>query len=63
MGIIAYLLIGLVIGIICTLIVKYGNLVAPWPTVIPIVGVVLWLLVGVLYVFGGMVDAPMPRLR
>jgi hypothetical protein len=35
----------------------------PWPTAIPTMAVILWVLLGVVIVLGGFRDYPMPRLR
>ena len=63
MGIIAYLILGIVLGVLCYLAVRFIPMPPPWPTAIPIMAVVLWVLLGVLIMFGGVSDYPMPRLR
>ena len=63
MGILEYILLGVVLGLICWVVVKYIPMSAPWPTAIPVMAVVLWVLIGLVYVVGGVHDVPMPRLR
>lgn len=63
MGIIAYILLGVVLGVICYLAVKHIPMPPPWPTAIPVMAAILWVLLGVLYVLGGVQDVPMPRMR
>jgi predicted PurR-regulated permease PerM len=66
MGILAYLILGGVIAVLCWALVTYlpGANAPPWSRWIPAMGVVLWVLLGLVLMLGGVVhDVPMPKLR
>ena len=63
MGIITYIILGIVLGLLCYLAVRFIPMPDPWPRAIPIMAVVLWVLLGLIAVFGGVTDYPMPKLR
>jgi hypothetical protein len=63
MGLLAFLLLGVVLGVLCYLVVKFVPMAPPWPTVLPIVACVVWLLILLYYMLGPIGDVTIPRLR
>ncbi len=63
MGILAYVILGIVLALLCWAAVKFVPMAPPWPTVLPTVAAILWVLIGLLAVLGGIPDYPLPRLR
>jgi len=63
MGIIMYLVLGVAIGFLCWAAIKFVPMPAPFQTALPVVGVVVWIAIGALYMFGGVRDFPLPTWR
>lgn len=65
MGLIAYLILCAVVGVICYLLVRFVPMPAPFPTMIPMVAAIVLILILLLLLFGGLGvrDVQIPSLR
>jgi len=64
MGLIAYLILCVVVGVICWLVVTYVPMAPPFRTFIPIAAIIILVVILLMIMFGGgMHDVQIPRLR
>ena len=63
MGLIAFLLLCIVVGVIVWLAITYVPMPQQFKTALPVIALLVLVLILILYMFGGMHDVAIPRLR
>jgi hypothetical protein len=63
MGLIEFLILCIVVGVICWLAVTYIPMPPPFKTAIPVIAIVVLVLILFMLVLGGGRDIAIPRLR
>jgi len=63
MGLIAFLLLCVIVGVIVWAAVTYVPMPPQFKTALPVIAIIVLILILLLHVLGGVNDVPIPRLR
>ena len=63
MGLLAFLLVVIVVGLVVWLAITYVPMPPQFKTALPIIALVILILILIVYIFGGVGDLTIPRVR